>query len=157
MFSALRASVWYKSKRGPAPRAPPLDPPLKKAFYTHLLDFYRPSLFSWETVVCAYGNKTPGDLLIPRATGWGCVKFISLCINIFASRSSLPEKGGIVLGVWMTNFSLVKRGKPKFLPIQVYRVQRSEHLKRDQSLSFTPLSRTIPPIYQYRKTRQTQS
>ena len=27
-FSALLASVWSKNKGGPAPRAPPLDPPL---------------------------------------------------------------------------------------------------------------------------------
>ena len=31
VFSALRASVWYKNKGGPGPpRAPPLDPPLSK-------------------------------------------------------------------------------------------------------------------------------
>ena len=30
-FFALRASVWSKSKGGPAPQVPPLDPPLNGA------------------------------------------------------------------------------------------------------------------------------
>lgn len=69
----------------------------KEASYIHFLYFYRPSL-SPEKSSSARMKKKPGDLLTPRATGWGCVKVISLCINIFASRSGLPGKGGIVLG-----------------------------------------------------------
>ena len=77
--------------------------------------------------------KTAGDLLIPRATGWGCVKVISLCISIFCLEvRSLGEGRDRLRGV--------KWGNPHFYPYSYTGCRGVNTL-----MSFTPLSRTIPP------------